>query len=254
MQRTTLVTLACVVGLSGCAEPATSTLNTLEPWPFTVDEVRLECAPGTRQVFVTTTDGRRYAVNGSARSEAPLMREIQAEVDLHPLIMRGLALCESGRNSERLRAPPAQQAQPAGEPAYSVQPSELGPGIVAIAEADTLIGGARPTLQLICEDGRAPMLMFDLIEAPRTPPPLRGVYATFDTGNGQRRIEMAWGTDADWTLRSGDARVEDRELANTMLQSGQLTFHADNAFMPRRISWDLNRFGQQLAQIQTQCR
>lgn len=243
----------------GCSPPSSVSrappAESLEPWPFTLPEVTLSCGPTPPQaIFVTTPDGRRFAVNGSARSEAPLMRDIQAIVDLQPLIQRGRLLCD-GAGSVRLVARPAATAEPtqAPPPQYRIEEDRLGGGFFAIAEADQDIGGRRPELALGCADGRPNFVSLNVVTEPRTPPPLRGVFAEFEVGARTFRYEMSWGLNDDWMPRSGDDRAEDAELARAILAHGSVVFRGDRTYMPARASWSLEGFGDQLNRIRRDC-
>lgn len=251
--------LAAAALLGCCGRPIEAPGDeTLTPWPFTLDTVTLSCRGGAaRMVFVETDDGRTFAVNGSARSEAPLMRDIQAEVNLAPLIARGLRLCDAGTGSVRLKRPlETSEARIETAPAsFVIEPSDYSDGVHATLEAQNAISGTRPRLTLGCSPGRAPMIILNLVQAPRTPPPLRGVMARFQIGAQERSIEMSWGLDATWTLRSGDARLEDAQLTQLILEAGELAFIGDRQYMPAQaIHWDLAAHPDELARVRQLCR
>lgn len=235
---------ASVCALAACGPaPVARPQETLEPWPFTVDEVTLSCTPGTRAVFVTTPDSRRFAVNGTARAEAPLMRPIQGAIDTGPLIRMGLALCETGRGQAHLVAPAGHSSTAASPPRFSIEPVQFGEGVNVTVEAQDVIDGHRPALTFSCRPGQAPTLLIDVAQAPRSPPPLRGVYATFSVGGEETREEVSWGEQSLWMLRSGDARQADRELTRAVLAAGKLTMTPAQTYMPQHaVTWDLTGF------------
>ena len=246
---------AGMIALGVLAAPAANAqpTETMTPWPFTVNEVRLTCEPGQR-VFVSTLAGARYAVNGTARGEAPLMRPIQAIIDVDPLIRRGLALCgSSGHGVVRLVAPP-----PTTYPSAVARPHKVeihGRDLQATAYANAAINGRFPELTFMCTPGAAPMVLFDFVREPRTPPPLRGVFATISTPTGPRvRYEMSWGTDGDWTLRSGDTRALDRTLTRAILSAGSMTLEGDGQYIRRpSIVWSMTGFGGDLRRFRSAC-
>jgi len=251
--------LCALVSLVSCGpgEPPTPLpVETLEPWPFTVPEVALTCGPTPPGgIFVTTPDGRRFAVNGAARSEAPLMREIQGAVDLQPLIARGRLLC-AGEGPIRLRAPQAAESGPAPiaeAPRFRIEDDPLTGGVYVISESQNETGGRRAELAIGCRDGRPNFISLNLITEPRTPPPLRGVFAEFDIGARTYRYEMSWGLNDDWILRSGDDRAEDTELGRAILAGGSVRMRAENPYMPSSVTWDLNGFGPELNRVQSLC-
>lgn len=73
-----------------------------DDWPLTVDEGILSCERGSAVVF--TTDGRRYAVNGTAMTLnlgadldpiwAPDPAGVTPKMNIGPLIGDGLELCD----------------------------------------------------------------------------------------------------------------------------------------------------------------
>lgn len=99
------------------------------------------------------------------------------------------------------------------------------------------------------------MVMLDVDEAPRTPPPLRGVFATFTIGDrSPQQVEMSWGSDAIWTLRSGDARALDRSLTRAMLSELTISFTSNSEFLPsQNLTWDLSGFGESLDVVKNAC-
>lgn len=267
--------VAAILGLSACSRAPDAGFETLEPWPFTVETVVLSCEPASippdvsqtaaetlrrhgGKIFVTTEDGRRFAVNGTARAAAPLMTDIQAVVDTSPVIRRGLELCRGEGGSVRLVRSTAGTAAPpptVGPPAYTLRPQEIGDGYFATAQANEVINGVRPELTLACERGHAPMVLINVGEPPRTPPPLRGVYASFAiAGASTQRLEMSWGTETMWTLRSGDERREDAALARAILAGGEVRFTGAARYMPEEtLTWDFAQFGEELGRIRVEC-
>jgi hypothetical protein len=256
--------LVIAVALLGACEPREeprrpapgSASETLTPWPFTVDRVELSCEAPSR-VFVTTLDGRRFAVNGAARSDAPLMREIQGYYDASALIERGLRICESGGAPLQLIAPRAADSTPAPPPAptFTVEASQLG-GIIASAEANSTIDGHLPTLSFSCDGGAATRVSFDLIRAPQTPPPLRGVYGTFQVDDlAPRRVEVSWGGPRGrWMIRSDDASSVEAELVPVMLSGQQVTFIGPSGFTTGEpVVWAMTGFGDHLLNLRDVC-
>ncbi len=89
------------------------TAETAEPWPLTVDEGVLSCfrVAGVEALFITTDDGRTWALNGVARSYAgkygaestlnPIWRKDPEfpgwRISISPLIAYALAACRAGR-------------------------------------------------------------------------------------------------------------------------------------------------------------
>lgn len=263
---TALTTLSALL-LAGCEVGAPSTVQeapvariaepTIEPWPFNVTSVVLACENPGRKVFVTTADGQRYAVNGSARSDAPLMRDIQAEMNLGPLIEMGLGLCDRGQGPLTLVAPPPQVEAPGGAAPIApmaIEPAGYGDTMHISLQSDQLIAGQRSTLTVACKPDGPPMILFDLVTRPGTPPPLRGVYATIDAGDGPQSVEMSYGAGVIWTFRSGDTRELDTRLVRTLLESNRFEMQASNRYMPRtRLVWRVQGAPEDMARFRSLC-
>lgn len=238
------------------AEPAEEPV-TIQPWPFTVAWVDLTCEAPSK-VFATAPDGRRFAVNGAARSDAPLMTDIQAYYDTAGLIQRGLSLCRDHSGPLRLTAP-AQVAQaPEQVPrdnAFSVEASRLG-GITATALSETVVDGSRPEVSFACEGGRATFLFLDLQRAPQTPPPLRGVYGSFRIDDGTpQRVELSWaGTGGQWSLRSDDDHSVEARLVPAILAGQRLVFEGPAGFTSGEpVEWAMSGFGERMAAVREAC-
>lgn len=251
--------LGCEVGAPASEQEAhvqRPTEPTLEPWPFNVTSVVLECENPARKVFVTTANGQRYAVNGTARADAPLMRDIQAEMDLEPLIRMGLGLCDRGEGPITLIAPPPQVEAPGGSLPIAplrIEPVGYGDGVFFHFDSDQIYAGARPQLSISCERDRPPMIQFDLITAPRTPPPLRGVDAYVRTDRGTT-VEMSYFMNGVWTLRSGDTRELDTELVRQMIESNRFELGASNRYMPREtFVWRVHGAPEDVARFRSLC-
>ena len=71
-----LLGAAALLTLAGCnRNGATLSAQDVGPqWPFTVSEVRVVCAP-TLALFITTDDGKAYAVNGQAERHPELYKQ-----------------------------------------------------------------------------------------------------------------------------------------------------------------------------------
>lgn len=115
MTRTKVRALgAAAVVLCGLMLATDAGAETLSPWPFTVDEVTLRCrqptGAGWGMATATTSDGREFALNGTARSRYAPVDPIWApnpairgtKIDIGPAINRALALCVAARRA----APP----------------------------------------------------------------------------------------------------------------------------------------------------
>jgi len=198
--RRLAVTGAIFVAAS-CSRPAE---EVLEPWPFKPTRLTLSCEAG--RVFVTTPEGQRCAVNGSARPLAPITDEIQSHYNTSHVIQRGLALCQAKSDPITIKAPAALSAAGAGllPPKATAKPAEvIADGTFLTIEADTLIDGRRPELTLVCEPGKKADVQLDLVRAPAVPAPLRGMFGIFQVDQQpERRIELAWLTEGDRTVRT----------------------------------------------------
>ena len=71
-----LLGAAALLTLAGCnRNGATISAQDVGPqWPFTVSQVRVICAP-TLALFITTDDGKAYAVNGQAERHPDLYKK-----------------------------------------------------------------------------------------------------------------------------------------------------------------------------------
>lgn len=250
-----LSTAACGDGQQTPSNSSQPVGETIEPWPFNVDEVTLSCdPPGSMAVFVTSPNGKRYAVNGAARSEAPLMRDIQAVVDVQPLIRRGLKLCRDGGRTLRLYATKVEPRPDAVAPKFTVEKADYGGGYDVNMESETVIDGRHPRLSLTCGDGK-PFVFIDVIQGPEIPPPLRGVHASFRVdGDSPVRYEVSWGMDGQWTLRSGDERLADRRLIQAIAGGSEVVLQGPARYMPEgAIRWRLDGFGDRAGEVRGLC-
>jgi hypothetical protein len=251
------VVMAAALIAGACNETYnTSPADGITPWPFTVDQLTLSCEPPAK-VFVTTPDGRRYAVNGAARRDAPPMTEIQADSDTWPVIERGLELCRTGQGSLRLTGNARRPiASPLVRPEFTVTVSQIV-GTTASAYANGAVDRQFPKLSITCGAGN-PSVFVDLVRAPATPPPLQGVFGTFQVdGRPSQRFELSWtGEGGKWMLRSGggSSRADDARLVAAMLAGREVTFTGPSTFAPSEpVTWDLSGFGEQLDAVRTLC-
>jgi hypothetical protein len=232
--------------------------ETIDPWPFKMDEVTLSCEKN--RVFVTAPDGRRYAVNGTAKSFAlePRVETIQAYYDTSAVIRRGTQLCETGSGSIPLVAPVRAAPPDPGQPSFRKQAMDRSLGYFATFEATTVIDGQRPELTFVCRPGQLLGLQLNLIRAPETAPPLRGVFGTIEIdANSEVRAELAWGLDGRWMLRAGNDRerdLQDDRIARAMLAGQQVTFRGPSGFIAHSsITWALAGFGEQFDGVRRTC-
>lgn len=258
MDLRSLVFATVLFAVAACGQPTRHTEETMEPWPFNVPAAELSCVTDgpMLRVFATTPDGRRFAVNGAARSEAPLMTPIQGHYQTGDLIDRGLALCRSGSGPIRLVAP-AQPALPdPGPPTYRIQPADDGRGFFVIAESSQIIDGRHPKLTFSCGGGRTPFLTIDFIRVPPSGPPLRGTFGTMTIGDDSpQRLEWSWtGDKAVWTIRTGDDSADHTQLVRAVVRAGAVTVAGPATYTPSEpINWTLADFGESLQQINATC-
>ncbi len=86
-------------------------------------------------------------------------------------------------------------------PTVSVGRSAGGGDLITI-ESDTLIGGRRARLTLVCEPGTPATFQADLVRPPASPPPLRDVFAQLQAKGGPEvTIELGWMGGARWQAR-----------------------------------------------------
>ena len=255
--------------LSGCGPPPSSTTATsifskdavqsdssesMTPWPLTVSEAWLSCeAPG--RVFVRTPDGRRFAVNGAASSQARLFIDIQANYDARPLIERGLRLCVEGVSELHLvnRTPVVNATAPAA-PTYSTEPSLLG-GLTANFTSDALVDGQRAQLSLSCDRSGAFVFM-NLVRVPPSAPPQGGLSAQFQVDRAAPlHFDLTWtGDGAGWTLDDGDARRRHARLTRAILAGQRVTLTPPHRYTAgEAITWNIAGLGDRLADMRRAC-
>ncbi|WP_048707408.1 hypothetical protein [Microvirga massiliensis] len=233
--------------------------DTFDPWPFKTDEITLSCE--LSRVFVTTPDGRRYAVNGTARNFAPEPRiqTIQAHYDISAVIRRGLELCDTGSRPIRIAAPVRVAPPEPDPPSLKIEAGGLGTGFFGTVEANEVIDGKRPELTFACKPGEPLGLQLDLIRAPQTAPPLRGVFGTFQIdGTEPVKVELAWvGLNGQWLLQretDQDRVLQDDRLARALLKGQRVTFTGPAGFIAHsRITWALASLGDHFDEIRKTC-
>src|SRR5215217_1462987 len=211
---------ACAAATGGCRRE-----EVIDPWPFTVDRVELSCE--ARRVFVTTPDGRRFGVNGSARALAPGTEAIQSHYDTRQVIARGLALCDDGSGSVVVRAPqaPTPPTRDAGGTAPTIA-IVAAPGLNSVlvtVESDEAAPVGRAELTFACRRGQPPSIQIDMRLAPNRPPPLAGTYGEITQAGRVNRIELAWLPEAMWTPRNPEA-VRSADLLRELLRGHDLRF------------------------------
>ena len=98
-----LFVLATAAALTGCGSDGRDVSRSGfeadgKTWPLTVDEATLSC---DGMAVFAEVDGKRYAVNGTAKARAAILNPIWADdpnmpglkIDMSDLIDEGLALC-----------------------------------------------------------------------------------------------------------------------------------------------------------------
>lgn len=236
--------------LSACGGSGT---EVLDPWPFNIPQVELSCEAG--RVFVTTPEGTRYAANGSARAVSPYLQPLLAHYDASAVIRRGLRLCEQGQSRVTLQSPaPAQSSPPPDAPAVTVEQQELGRGVFVTVEAETVVGGRRPRLVLVCDTVSPPSFQLYLVQAPSSPPPVRGVYGTFTVAGAQpQRIELAWGTEDSWSPRDNNAPAV-RRVVQALTSGKNLSLEPPPGYSaPTTMRWRAATLSSNAQNIQRQC-
>lgn len=225
----------------------------LDPWPFNVPRVELGCQAG--RVFVTTPEGTRYAANGSARAAAPYLQPILAHHDASAVIQRGLSLCEQGQGPVTLEGLPRSPApRPPAAPSTTLEDQELGEGVFVTVEAEAAIEGRRPRLALVCDGTAQPSFQLYLIQAPASPPPLRGTYGTFTVDDGEsQRIELGWGTEDAW-MPSDREKAAAARLVRAFVRGSELRFTPPAAYSSgEAFVWRATTFAPQLEQVRRWC-
>lgn len=185
-----------LLGLSACSEP----VETLDPWPFNVEEVVLSCelhrvsgGRSPRRVFVTTSDGRRYGANGSAMAVAPRTDPIQSHYDTSAVIARGLQLCDYSGGTVTIRRPSGRQATAPTPSLVEVDGPDALRGTSFTLGGEPALGERRPKLAFSCGGQTGYSIMFDFGAEPRVPPPLRGAFASVSSGRSAQRKSKSLG-------------------------------------------------------------
>lgn len=121
-------------------------------------------------------------------------------------------------------------------------------------EADTVVDGLRPELTLECSGNGKLGIQIRVRRAPATPPPLAGVYASFQFNSGaSERHEMGWMPEDMWRFRS-DSQGEDR-FARRFLQSKQVTMSPPVGYSAETpITWFRSTAAPNDAEIARWCR
>jgi hypothetical protein len=231
--------------------------ETIDPWPFKTTEVTLSC--DRNRVFVTTPDGRRYGVNGTARTFAPEPRveSIQAYYDTSAVIRRGNQLCETQSGPIRIVAPARTAPPDPNRPSLKIEP-RLPKGFYATVEAVEVVDGKRPKLTFECKPGEPLGLQMNFIRAPQTAPPLRGVFGNFQVDAAPAvNVELSWGMNGLWMLRgtTDQDRVgqEDR-LVRAMLAGQQIRFSGPAVYLASSpITWKLAELGTDFSKVRATC-
>jgi hypothetical protein len=247
--------------LAACSQGSAPPIEeTLDPWVFSVPEITLSCEAndhGGKAVFATTAAGERYAVNGMARSRAPLMEPIQTHYDTDHVIKAGLALCDSGKGPTRF-VPPATSEVAAEQtaPIFAIEESQTGEeGIFASIESRDLVAGKRPKLTLVCMKGASPSIQMRLVAEPAKAPPLRGVFASYVVGQGEAEsIEVAWALEDSWMVRTEENRNAAAGLVSGFVREGQLTIQSlAAAGIDHAITWQFSTFGAEQDRVRQAC-
>jgi hypothetical protein len=119
-------------------------------------------------------------------------------------------------------------------PSATIKRSETTGAQLIVVESDTLVDGRRPTMTLVCKPGELAALQLDLVRAPATPPPPRGIFAQMEVaGSNQITIELVWMTGSTW--------------APLLPQPGQATSDSEGRDNQRRLLPILYAFARERA-------
>lgn len=230
--------------------------QTLDPWPFKPQSVTLTCETnnaGGKAVFVTTPDGTRYAVNGTARARAPAMDPINSDYRVDAAIQAGLALCDGGGGSAEFVAPPkVAETVPTAETPTTVARVSVDSGPVGTFVTMKSDGG-EAVLSLECRGGEPTGFQVAFGSVPPTPPPLRGTMATVETDGAKRVLEMGWGMKDRWfPRRDMDAeKAKARAAASAILNAKEIAVYGPSGFTPSLPrTW---RLGDEMATVRKAC-
>lgn len=216
----------------------------VSPWPFYASAASLDC---DRNAVTVEVDGRRYAINGTARSLAkwPYAATVtKDEFALGALIPMGLELCRAGKQHLRI-APGAPVAQPVSS---EVDPIAREQG--RLGRSITIRSTNGFELYLSCSRaGGIDAVIFDFLSRPARIPDLRNNLAAI-TVNGARQVfEVSWGGDNGlWTIRSFPGEEELGKLpplfTNTPLGSIRtvgISLHDAKRFgYPPGLLWEIS--------------
>lgn len=230
--------------LAACGETSGVPVSrAVSPWPFRAGSARLTCEANAVTVEV---QGRRYAVNGTARSQARWPYAASVAVDemaLDALVPMGLELCRTGDKSADL-TPGAEVVPSPPEPAGIVrEESRIGRSVTVRSEDGFEI-------HFSCADkGGIDFVSFDFKSRPARIPDLRNNLAAI-TVNGAREVfEMSWlGPNGSWVIRSFPGQPELGRLPSLFLdqpfasvrQVGISMHDAERFGYPPGLLWEIS--------------
>ncbi len=248
----TCVVIALMVQAASCApEPARE--KKISPWPLTMPWALISCENSA--VFLQTPEGDRYAVNGTARSQAPLMDAVQTRYD-HDLIGEGLALCKENAPPLKIVPGPEATPPPIGEPEWSLTEGGVRSDRISIvAKSEDVIQGVRPELHIEC-DGDGGIAWIDMNRMPPRASPLREV-AKYKTGRVSNwTVISVSGVDGEWFLRNDkpEEKRAQKKFISDVLWSDLLVFSAPPGFNhDGEFSWRSDRLGDGISQARRTC-
>ena len=111
---------------------------------------------------------------------------------------------------------------------------------------------------LACDGTETPSFQLNLVEAPTSPPPLRGVYGEFTVDQGvTQRIELLWtGSGGRWLPSDGDKQQEETSaaLVRRFVSGMELKFVPPASYASDlEITWNSAPFDPQIDTIKRWC-
>lgn len=240
-----------VLSPSACGPPASNEIE-VSPWPLRVPSAELSCDNG--RVFLKVPDGSRYAVNGTARAEAPIMDPIQLRYD-HDLVQRGLKLCEASSGAIRIVPGREETGPTASASSWAFERDEFNPNALTlkIASANE-INGVRPSLMIACDGGESLVEIEYGVIPPRSSSNEEARYKFSDVADWRKARVFENG--GNWYFRdeSADERAVKQRFVSEALRSDTVVFTAPFGFNHEGdFRWDLSVMGDQRKEIQDRC-
>lgn len=145
----------------------------------------------------------------------------------------GLAIALAACSAER-----SDQMADVAEAGPKSEITEDGGSLYFRIEAETAIEDKRPTLTLVCEDGKAKDFQLRSVLEPSKPTPLAGTFGHFRFDGAEPvKVEMAWNLNDLWGARDNGGTHDGRKIAVDTIKSKQLTYAPPSGYGLREISW-----------------